>query len=305
MARRGSDHWLLIRLAAQNVARRRLRALFLGAAVMLGVGIGFAGFVAGWALRDGMSTSFSRMGADLLVVPHATLVNITASLLTVQPTDATLPADLAPRIAAIAGIARVAPQRIVTALVEGQAANLIAFDPARDFSVLTWLEQRQGGAVDGLIAGGRLAARPGATLSVCGMPLRVDGRLGKTGVGPFDESYFLSFRTLGDIVAFCRGSNARAGAKPPAPPTPAEAAAAAADMSHASCARPTCRPTASRRSWCSSRRGRRWRTSNSAWPGCPRSRWSKATPCSRPRGKRSARCSSAWPPSPRWSSWPC
>ena len=86
MARRRSDHWLLIRLAAQNVARRRLRALFLGAAVMLGVGIGFAGFVAGWALRDGMATSFSRMGADLLVVPRATLVNITASLLTVQPT---------------------------------------------------------------------------------------------------------------------------------------------------------------------------------------------------------------------------
>jgi putative ABC transport system permease protein len=233
MARRRNDHWLLIRLAAQNVARRRLRALFLGAAVMLGVGIGFAGFVAGWALRDGMSTSFSRMGADLLVVPRATLVNITASLLTVQPTDATLPADLAPRIAAIAGIARVARQRIVPALVEGQPANLIAFDPAHDFSVLTWLEQRQGGAVDGLIAGGRLAARPGATLSVCGMPLPVDGRLGKTGVGPFDESYFLSFRTLGDIVAFCRGSNARASAKPPAPLTPAEAAAAAADMNHA------------------------------------------------------------------------
>lgn len=231
MARRRSDHWLLIRLAAQNVARRRLRALFLGAAVMLGVGIGFAGFVAGWALRDGMATSFSRMGADLLVVPRATLVNITASLLTVQPTDETLPADLAPRIAAIAGIARVAPQRIVPALVEGQAANLIAFDPAHDFSVLTWLEQRQGGPMDGLIAGGRLSARLGATLSVCGMPLRVDGRLGKTGVGPFDESYFISFRTLGDIVAFCRGSNARASAKPPALPTPQEAAAAG--MNHA------------------------------------------------------------------------
>jgi putative ABC transport system permease protein len=232
MARRRSDHWLLIRLAAQNVARRRLRALFLGAAVMLGVGIGFAGFVAGWALRDGMATSFSRMGADLLVVPRATLVNITASLLTVQPTDETLPADLAPRIAAIAGIARVAPQRIVPALVEGQAANLIAFDPAQDFSVLTWLEQRQGGPMDGLIAGGRLSAPLGATLSVCGMPLRVVGRLGKTGVGPFDDSYFISFRTLGEIVAFCRGSNARASAKPPALPTPQEAATAAG-MNHA------------------------------------------------------------------------
>src|SRR5262249_32636489 len=117
MARRRNDHWLLIRLAAQNVARRRLRAILLGVAVMLGVGIGFASSVAGWALRDGMTTSFSRMGAALVAVPRATLVNITASLLTVQPTDETLAADLAQPIAAIPGIAAVAPQRMVPMLV--------------------------------------------------------------------------------------------------------------------------------------------------------------------------------------------
>src|SRR5258708_5732033 len=171
MAHRRHDLWLLIRLAAQNVGRRRLRAVFLSAAVMLGVGIAFASFVAGWALRDGMATSFSRMGADLVVVPRATLVNITSSLLTVQPTDETLPADLAQRIAAIPGVGQVAPQRIVPALVQGNAANLIAFDPARDLSVLTWLVERQPGPVEGLIAGGGLAARLGESVSVCGPPV--------------------------------------------------------------------------------------------------------------------------------------
>src|SRR5256885_16132330 len=135
MSRRRHDRWLLIRLAAQNVGRRRLRAIFLGVAVMLGVGIGFASFVAGWALRDGMARSFSRMGADLLVVPRATLVNITASLLTVQPTDQTLAADLAERITAIPGIARVAPPPLLPAPGDGRNGNLIAVDPARDFSV--------------------------------------------------------------------------------------------------------------------------------------------------------------------------
>ena len=233
MAPRRNDHWLLIRLAAQNVARRRLRAIFLGVAVMLGVGIGFASFVAGWALRDGMATSFSRMGADLLVVPRTTLVNITASLLTVQPTDATLAADLARRIAAVPGIAQVASQRIVPTLIEGQAANLIAFDPAHDFSVLPWLEQRQRASLDGLIAGGRLDARLGATLSTCGMPLRVRGRLGKTGVGPFDESYFVSFQTLAAMVAFCRGSKAQAGTAPAPSRKPDSAELVVAAMSHA------------------------------------------------------------------------
>jgi putative ABC transport system permease protein len=204
------DRWLLIRLAAQNVGRRRLRALFLGAAVMLGVGVGFASFVAGWALWQGMAQSFSRMGADLLVVPRATLVNITASLVTVQPTDETLPAELVQRIARVGGIARVAPQRVVPALVEGQRVNLIAFDPARDFSVLSWVEAPKEGAAEGLIAGGALSAGLGETLSVCGMPMRLVGRLGRTGVGPFDESYFLTFDALADVVSFCRRSETTA-----------------------------------------------------------------------------------------------
>jgi len=157
------------------------------------------------------------MGADLLVVPRATLVNITASLLTVQPTDETLPADLAQRIAGIPGVAQVAPQRIVPALVERHDVNLIAFDPAQDFSVLSWVEARQVGPVEGLIAGGALPARLGETLSVCGMPMRVSARLGKTGVGPFDESYFLSFAALADVVSFCRTSGAGAAGKPAAP----------------------------------------------------------------------------------------
>jgi putative ABC transport system permease protein len=187
-------------------------------AVMLGVGIGFASFVAGWGLREGIATSFSRMGADLVVVPRATLVNITASLLTVQPTDATLPANLAQRIAAVPGIARIAPQRIVPALVDGRVVNLIAFDPAHDLSVLTWLQEGKAGSVEGLIAGGRLPARLGETLSVCGRPMSVQGRLGKTGVGPFDESYFLSFDALADVVAFCRTADARATGKSVAAP---------------------------------------------------------------------------------------
>src|SRR5437660_6144992 len=185
MPRRRQDRWLLMRLAAQNVGRRRLRAIFLGIAVMLGVGVSLASFIAGWALRAGIATSFSRMGADLLVVPRGTLVNIASSLLTVQPTDETLDASLAASLAATAGVARVAPQRIVPSLVDGRPVELIAFDPAHDFSVLAWLEEHQLGpvTVDSLIAGGSVAGRLAERLSVCGRPLNVYARLGKTGVG--------------------------------------------------------------------------------------------------------------------------
>jgi putative ABC transport system permease protein len=225
MVRRRQDRWLLMRLAAQNVGRRRLRAIFLGIAVMLGVGVAFASFIAGWALRTGIATSFSRMGADLLVVPRGTLVNITSSLLTVQPTDETLDAGLAASLAAIAGVARVAPQRIVPSLVDGRPVELIAFDPAHDFSILAWLEEHQLGpvTVDSLIAGGSVAGRLGERLNVCGRALNVYGRLGKTGVGPFDDAYFLSFEALADVVAFCRNSGVRRSANAVGPQSAASA----------------------------------------------------------------------------------
>ena len=215
MAKGRQGSWLLIRLAAQNVGRRRLRALLLAGAVMLGVGVGFAGFVTGWALSAGIALNLARMGADLLVVPQATLVNITASLLTVQPTGETLPADLGERIAATPGVARVAPQRIVPVVVDGRPADLIAFDPVRDFSVLPWLGRHRGGPFDsdGVIAGSRAAGRPAREAVVCGKPMTVYGRLEKTGVGPFDDGWFVSFAGLADIAAFCRANRGSAAAK--------------------------------------------------------------------------------------------
>jgi putative ABC transport system permease protein len=228
MAGRRHDRWLLIRVAAQNVGRHRLRAIFLGIAVMLGVGVGFASFVAGWALRAGMTTSLSRMGADLVVVPRATLVNITSSLLTVQPTDASLDPGMVKSLAAIPGVARVAPQRIVSAIIDEHSANLIAFDPASDFSILPWLGERQPIplTIDGVIAGGRVAARVGEALRICDKPFVVRGRLGQTGVGPFDQSYFLSFEALAAIKALSRTSAAQDTGKPVASANAADGLAA-------------------------------------------------------------------------------
>lgn len=198
---------LLIRLAAQNLGRRPLRALLLGVAVALAVGVGMASFITGWALSQGIASSFSRMGADLVVVPHGTLVNITASLLTVQPTDETLDTGVVGRLAAIEGVARAAPQRLVRVVVEGRAFNLIAFDPAADFTVQTWArEQRQSPiTVTELMAGGRVPGVIGETLSVCRRPMEIHGRLATTGVGPFDESYFITFAGLDFLAALCRG----------------------------------------------------------------------------------------------------
>src|SRR5262249_14860563 len=164
------------------------------------------------------------------LAPVASRVNTAGGLPLVQPPGARLAAALAQRMAAVPGVARVAPQRVVPTLVEGNSATLIAFDPTRDFSVLSWLEARQASPVEGLIAGGALPARLGETVSVCGMAMRISGRLGRTGVGPFDESYFLSFDALAEVVSFCRRSDAPA---KPAMSAKVDDAPAVRGMSHA------------------------------------------------------------------------
>ena len=142
MARHLSLRFLLFRLAAQNIGRRRLRALLLGLSVMLAVGVGFASFTGGWALRSGVATSFSRMGADIVVVPLGTLVNITSTLLTVQPTEQELDGGLAKRLRAMPGAwvsISAAAASCARRRMAAQSQPFIAFDPLADFTVQPWL----------------------------------------------------------------------------------------------------------------------------------------------------------------------
>ncbi|WOJ88164.1 ABC transporter permease [Methylocapsa polymorpha] len=226
--------FLLLRLAAQNVGRRRLRTVFLGIAVMISVGVGFSGFVIGSALRDGVATTFSRMGADLVVVPYGTLVNITSILLTVQPTDQELDLSLGEKLRAIPGVGKVAAQRLVRAEAEGRALNLIAYDPATDFTVRPWLPESQRlAAADGALVGERVQIKPGEVLNICGRAMVIAARLGKTGVGPFDESYFVSFYDLDGLIAARRRMSLAAGvAVSGAPAAPIDPLAAAATHRH-------------------------------------------------------------------------
>src|SRR5947209_1894085 len=101
--------WLFARLAMQNLRRTPTRTTLLVLAVALGSGAVFASLTIAQGIRASVERGFSRMGADLVVVPQDTLVNITSALLTVQPTDSTFDASVMDQVARIAGVARAAP----------------------------------------------------------------------------------------------------------------------------------------------------------------------------------------------------
>ena len=85
--------WLLLSLALQNLGRRKARSLLLIAAVALGSGVVFTGAVLMRSIDRSMAVGFTRLGADMMVVPEGALTNITAALLVVEPTELVLDAD--------------------------------------------------------------------------------------------------------------------------------------------------------------------------------------------------------------------
>ena len=138
--------WLLGSLALQNLGRRKARTTLLVAAVAISSAIVFTGVVMMRSIETSMAIGFSRLGADLMVVAQNALTNITAALLTVEPTSETLDADLLARTQLV-GIGRAAAQRVFRTEQsdfggQGESVDLIGYDPERDFTIQPWITER-------------------------------------------------------------------------------------------------------------------------------------------------------------------
>ena len=193
---------LLASLALQNLGRRKARSLLLIAAVAIGSGVVFTGATLMRSIDDSMAVGFARLGADLMVVPDGALTNITAALLTVEPTDLVLDGDALDK-AHLASVGRSAPQKIVRVEHSGigshhDLVDLIGIDPARDFTVQPWLKEKLNRDLrpgDVILGAGRDAPL-GSQMLIFGKPYVVYGQLGRTGVGTHERGVFMSFETL-------------------------------------------------------------------------------------------------------------
>ncbi|MGQ0583121.1 MAG: ABC transporter permease [Reyranella sp.] len=198
---------LLANLALQNLGRRKARSLLLIAAVAIGSGVVFTGATLMRSIDDSMAVGFTRLGADMMVVPEGALTNITASFLTVEPTELVLDADVLAK-ARLASVARAAPQKIARVEHSGigshhELVDLIGIDPVRDFTVQPWLREKLGRelrAGDVILGAGRDAPL-GSQLLIFGKPHVVYGKLGRTGVGTHERGVFMSIATLEALAA--------------------------------------------------------------------------------------------------------
>jgi putative ABC transport system permease protein len=194
---------LLGSLALQNLGRRKARTFLLMAAVAICSGAVFTGAVLMKSIENSMDIGFTRLGADMLIVPEGTLANITAALLTAEPTDQTFDRGMVDRLAGLKGVRRVAPQLIFRTDLSGyggrdETVDMIAFDPARDITVQPWLERRLDRPMrpDDVIVGGRRDEALGSQLLLFGKPFTVYGNLGRTAVGTHERGLFVSFTAM-------------------------------------------------------------------------------------------------------------
>jgi len=198
--------FLLGSLALQNLGRRKARTLLLLAAVAVCSGAIFTGAVLMRSIETSMAVGFTRLGADMLVIASGTLTNITAALLTAEPTDLTLDTSVLPRLERLKGVRKAAPQLIFRTDASGygrggELIDLIAFDPERDITVQPWLEQHLDRPLrpGDVIMGGRREEPIGSELLLFGRPLTVYGKLGKTAVGTHERGLFITFATLNEL----------------------------------------------------------------------------------------------------------
>jgi putative ABC transport system permease protein len=195
--------FLLGSLALQNLGRRKPRTFLLLAAVAICSDAVFTGAVLMRSIETSMSVGFTRLGADMLIIPAGALTNITAALLTAEPTDLTLDDSIVGRLRALKGVQKVAPQLIFRTDASGYSRggdliDFIAFDPDRDITVQPWLEQHLDRSLreGDVIVGGRRDEAVGSELLIFGRPLTVYGKLAKTAVGTHERGLFISFTTL-------------------------------------------------------------------------------------------------------------
>ena len=195
-ANAGHYRLTLARMAVADAVRRpwRLGLLALGIAVAGAATFGALTFQT--AIGRSQERSLLRLGADALIVPAEVVANLTPAILTAEPSSATLPPETVARIAALPVVERWASQRTLQLPDAGGhlPIDVVVFDAATDFTVRPWIVESLDRplACGDVVVGGRRPERVGERLSMQGIDLVVHGRLGLTGVGPFERSMFVT-----------------------------------------------------------------------------------------------------------------
>jgi putative ABC transport system permease protein len=204
MAVPGTEHtmneaprFIFFRLVVRNLRSRPYRNL----AMVIVFAVLAAALFSAQYLASGAAESLDHgtgwLGADLILVPGDSGAAGEASLLTGQPSMFFFNDTGIGAVSEVPGVARVSPQILIASL-SGQSCcsgyvQVIAIDPATDFSLTRWLDTEYGVPLgkDGIIIGSTIEGDIGSDLRFYGHPFHITGKLVPTGMGGIDSAVFI------------------------------------------------------------------------------------------------------------------
>ncbi|MEW6408810.1 MAG: FtsX-like permease family protein [Nitrospirota bacterium] len=192
-------------LALQNLRRRPYRTYALLIAVAIVSGAVFSTAILIMGVDNSLKLGLSKFGADMIVVPKGALVSMKSALLTGEASIFYMNEDIMRDAPTIKGVKNVSPQVFLTT-AEGECcaignAFVVGFDPATDFTVMPWLEEKLDEPFGDFraVVGGLNPYNTGDNITFYGQNLRVYGKLGKTGVGLYDNAVFITMETAYEL----------------------------------------------------------------------------------------------------------
>jgi putative ABC transport system permease protein len=188
----------LFRLAYQNLQVKHLRFYIILISVSIVIGALFASAILITGIHHSLDRGLSKLGADLLVVPKESMVNMKSALLTGEPSEFYMDAAVLDTVRTINGVNKVSGQVFLTSAT-GECcvlgnSFLIGFNPADDFTVLPWVDQKISDSfpADGVIIGAMAPWELGDRVKFYGVSLQVWGKLERTGIGLYDNAIFFN-----------------------------------------------------------------------------------------------------------------
>jgi putative ABC transport system permease protein len=158
----------------------------------------FASSILIMGIQHSLEKGLSKLGADLLVIPKESLVNMKTALLTGEPSAFYMDKKVLENISSIKGVKRASGQIFLTSAT-GECcvignSFLIGFDPADDFTVMPWVEKNAADTFpkDGAVVGAMTQFEIGDNVLFYGVRLRVWAKLERTGIGMYDNAIFFN-----------------------------------------------------------------------------------------------------------------
>jgi putative ABC transport system permease protein len=188
----------LFSLAYQNLQVKHLRFYIILVSVSVVIGAFFASSILIMGIHHSLDKGLSKLGADLLVIPKESLVNLKSALLTGEPSAFYMDSAVLDKIRALKGVKKVSGQIFLTSAtgnccVMGNSF-LIGFNPDDDFTVMPWVDKstKDPFPPDGAIVGAMTPWNIGDSLKFYGVNLTVWAKLERTGIGLYDNAVFFN-----------------------------------------------------------------------------------------------------------------